>query len=78
MRRLTVYCRSQCHLCDELLRELEPLLGGRAEIDVVDVDTDPALRDQYDILIPVVCADGRELCHYHLDRDAILAWLAAD
>ncbi|MDJ0928308.1 MAG: glutaredoxin family protein [Gammaproteobacteria bacterium] len=76
MRRLTVYSRSQCHLCDELLRELEPLVSGRATIEIVDIDTDPALRDRYDILIPVVCADGRELFHYRLDRAAVLSWLA--
>ena len=78
MRRLTVYSRSRCHLCDELLTELEPLVNGRAAIEVVDIDTEPALRDQYDILIPVVCAGGRELCNYRLDRAAVLAWLAED
>lgn len=38
------------------------------DIDVVDVDADPALEAKYDELVPVlVAADGSELCHYFLD-----------
>ncbi len=74
---LTVYSRRGCHLCEDLLGELEPLLRQRARLSVVDVDTDASLRERYGVLVPVVCADEQELCHYHLDRPAVLAWLAA-
>jgi hypothetical protein len=43
--------------------------------DVVDVDADPALVERYDELVPVLALDGREICHYHLDRDAVLRTL---
>jgi hypothetical protein len=36
-------------------------------LDVVDVDSDPLLRARYGNRVPVLTADGRELCHYHLD-----------
>jgi len=72
---LTVYSRRGCHLCEDLLGELEPLLRGRARIDVQDIDLDTGLRERYDTLVPVVAAGESELCHYHLDRPAILAWL---
>ncbi|MGI9331238.1 MAG: glutaredoxin family protein [Gammaproteobacteria bacterium] len=72
---LTVYSRRGCHLCEDLLGELEPLLRQRAHLAVVDVDTDESLRERYGVLVPVVCADEQELCRYHLDRPAVLAWL---
>lgn len=72
---LTVYSRRGCHLCEDLLGELEPLLRQRVRLAVVDIDTDPSLRERYGALVPVVCADEKELCRYHLDRHAVLAWL---
>ena len=41
--------------------------------DVIDVDADPALVERFDELVPVLVHQGRELCHYFLDRDAVLA-----
>ena len=72
---LTVYSRRGCHLCEDLLAELETWLRGRARIEVIDVDTDSALREAYGLRVPVVSASGSELCHYHLDRSAVQSWL---
>jgi len=74
-RRLTVYSRRGCHLCEDLLAELETWLRGRASVEVVDVDSDAALKKAYGLRVPVVSAAGRELCRYHLDRAAVQAWL---
>ena len=41
--------------------------------DVIDVDADPALVERYDELVPVLVHHGCEVCHYFLDRDAVLA-----
>lgn len=38
------------------------------EIEVVDVDADPALEAAYGERVPVLTVDGRELCHYFLDE----------
>lgn len=74
-RELTVYSRRGCHLCEDLLAALEPLLRGRASLQVVDVDQSPTLRDTYGTRVPVVCAGDKTLCQFHLDRSAVLAWL---
>ena len=74
---LTVYSRRGCHLCEDLLGELEPLLRGRAAVTVKDIDLDDELRERYHTRVPVVSAAGQELCQYHLDRPAVLAWLDA-
>ena len=55
-----------------MLAALEALRGEPGmlhfDIEVLDVDADPALEAQYDELVPVlVDGEGRELCHYFLD-----------
>lgn len=51
---------------------LEPLLAGTgARLDVIDVDSDPTLRERYDERVPVLVCDGVELCHYHLDESRV-------
>ena len=78
---LTLYSRSYCHLCDDMLVALTPLLQGRdIPVRVVDVDTDPALVALYDELVPVLVGQRGEeapqrLCHYHLDKAAVAAFL---
>jgi len=74
---LTVLSREWCHLCHDLVAQLEPLaaeLGWR--VRVVDVDADPRLEARWDELVPVVLAGEVELCHYHLDEAAVRAHCA--
>lgn len=75
--RFTLFSRSYCHLCDDMLaalkRELDSLAPARShDIAVVDVDADPALLQKYDELVPVLAGEGAdggriEICHYFLD-----------
>jgi len=73
---ITVYSRRGCHLCDELLEALEPLVRGQALVRVEDVDTKPEWVELYGLLVPVVYYAGSEICHYQLDRSAILQLLS--
>lgn len=68
---LTVYSRPGCHLCEVLIEELQPLIRGRMALEVVDIGRSPELTERFGIRIPVVEWDGRFVCEYHLDRDAI-------
>jgi thioredoxin reductase (NADPH) len=73
MARLTLVSRGYCHLCADMLDALLPLkVAWGFELEVVDVDADEALLGQYDELVPVLLAGGRELCHYHLDVEAVV------
>ena len=76
MTTFDVYSRQGCHLCEVLIEELLPLVRGRAEVRVVDIDSDPDLRAKYDILVPILASGDREICRYKLDQDAVLAALA--
>lgn len=59
-----------------MLAALEALRGEFSfGIEVVDVDTDPALEAKYGELVPVLEADGVRLCHYFLDKPAVRNYL---
>lgn len=77
----TLYARSWCHLCDDMLAALRRLQapGQVFDITVHDVDADLALVARFDELVPVLYGDpdGPELCHYFLDEAAVRAYLAA-
>ncbi|WP_432241235.1 glutaredoxin family protein [Herbaspirillum robiniae] len=82
--RFIIYSRSYCHLCEEMRDALRAALGGMvAEIEMVDVDADPALVEQYDELVPVLVgmrgdSPGVRLCHYHLDAGRLGAFLSGN
>lgn len=74
---LVVYSREHCHLCHDMiaaLQELQARLSFRLE--VVDVDSDDELRMRYGERVPVLVAEGEEICHYHLDLVALDAYFA--
>jgi hypothetical protein len=76
---LRVYSRPGCHLCEVLLEELLPLVRGRASVVVVDIDQNvdqDGPGGTYGTRIPVVELDGRVLCEYRLDRQAVETGLA--
>lgn len=72
---LTVYIREYCHLCRQMLEELEPF-RSRVGLEIVDIDDDDELEEKYSLLIPVLMAGDEELCHYHLNPGRLNAWLA--
>lgn len=76
MQVFDVYSRRGCHLCDVLIEELSDVVSGRAEIRVHDVDSRDDWRLAFGLRVPVVNFDGREVCEYSLDRDAVRALLA--
>jgi len=73
---LTLYSRSYCHLCDDMVAALEPLrLEFGFGLAWVDVDRDPALEARYGERVPVLAHGDAELCHYFLDSAGVRARL---
>ena len=68
--QVTLVTRVGCHLCEvaeTTLRRLSTELGfGYAE---VDVDADPARRDEYSDRVPVILIDGREHGYWRVEED---------
>lgn len=76
MKSLTLYSRPDCHLCELMLRELEPLLQGRAEVHCIDISRDIELKRRYGLRIPVLAAGDREISDYPLDRARVEHFLS--
>lgn len=86
MKRLLLYSRVYCHLCEDMEKALDAVRPEFAfELEIVDIDAEaiaePALLTMYDELVPVlvaVTADGavHHLCHHFLDPDAVRTFLA--
>jgi len=72
---LTVYGREDCHLCHDMIAALEEFQSDyRFSLEIVDVDDDETLEQQYGHLVPVLTVNGEEICHYHLDPVALAAY----
>jgi len=75
--KLTVLSREYCHLCEELITALKRFQGRYDfDIEVVDVDSNPALEEKWGDKVPVLLDGNLEICHYFLDHDAVDARLA--
>ena len=85
MIQFTLYSRSYCHLCDDMLEALQAVLDSYGAdafaVKVVDVDADEALVARYDELVPVLVGkkdNGAEqqICHYFLDHAKLKDFLS--
>lgn len=73
---LTVVIREGCHLCEDMVAALRSFQGELGfELSFRDVDADPALREQYHTLVPVLLGPRGKICHYFLDLVALKAAL---
>ena len=77
VKRLTVYSRLGCHLCEDM----ESLLPSYLEqaglsFDVIYIDDDRVLEALYGTLVPVLKAGDREICHYFLDVKALQQYIS--
>jgi len=76
-RRLTLFVRAYCHLCDDMRHALAPLAAmfGWA-VDEVDIDADALLEQRWGEAVPVLVAGEQELCRYRIDAAAVTAFLS--
>lgn len=77
MHEVIVYSREGCHLC-EVVKETLMQASGDADFQwrEIDIDTDPELRQKYNVEVPVVFIDGRKAFKYHMNRQQFLRALA--
>jgi glutaredoxin len=69
---LKMYSRNSCPLCAEALEELEKLKNDmEIEIEVVDIYSDDALLEKYQLMIPVVEYGGLVLGYGKIKKDFI-------
>lgn len=76
-RRVTLYTRRGCHLCEEaetLLERLSKEMGFTWS--AVDIDRDADLRQRYHHSVPVIAIDGEDALSAPLTEAAVRRSLA--
>lgn len=77
--RLTLYGRTDCHLCEEMLavvRAVGPEFG--AVLEEIDVDGDAALVARYGVDVPVLLVNGRMAFAHRVTPGALRERLAQE
>lgn len=73
---LELFGNRYCHLCDEMRHALEPWRKRYGfELSFVDIEGNAVLERRFGERIPVLMLQGREICHYFLDEEALVAGL---
>ena len=84
MPGFTLYSRSYCHLCEDMLAALQAMQSPQQPftVDVIDIDAEADTGEggplqRFDELVPVLFGDLQSpaLCHYFLDEAAVRRWL---
>ncbi len=76
--RVTLYTRAGCHLCEAAREIVQRVCAELGEgFDVVDVDSDPALRERFTEEVPVTFVDGRQHDFWRVDEQRLRAALGA-
>ena len=78
--KLRLYSRTDCHLCDEMVKELEALRRTTAQtftVEILDIDRDPETQRHYSLRVPVLtaAAGGKILCETRFHRQSVLDYL---
>jgi len=58
---IVVYSKPGCHLCENVIAELERIKATCVDIDILteDISTNQILLDRFHNIIPVVTVDGK-------------------
>jgi len=71
---VTVYTRENCHLCSAAIDTIERVAdeeGVDVAMELVDVDTDEALREEYGERVPYVLLAGSPAFKYRVDEQRL-------
>jgi thiol-disulfide isomerase/thioredoxin len=59
--KFVLFTRMNCHLCDDAHQVLVKFQNDYGfPLECVDVDSEPCLREQYGLTVPVVAVNGKE------------------
>ena len=67
-REVVLYTRAGCHLCEQAKAAMLPVLKEFGiSLREVDIDSDPKLRDEFGLDIPVIFYEGRKIAKHRVD-----------
>jgi glutaredoxin len=73
-RRVTLFTRDGCHLCESALHVIRTVQARDAfELEIIDIDAagQQAWRAAYDHHVPVVHLDGREIARHRVTTEQL-------
>jgi glutaredoxin len=80
--RVVIYSKPGCHLCDEAKATIEQLAsdagytnGVNYSLEVINIEREPSLFQDYKHDIPVILLNGIELFSHRVDEQKFLAAL---
>jgi hypothetical protein len=73
VKKVVLYTRVGCHLCDVMKAELDDIRENNPfDFSIFDIDKDPELRSLYHTEVPVLVVEGEKIAKYRLDRNMLL------
>jgi glutaredoxin len=76
-KRLVLYTRSGCHLCDEMKAVIDEAAARTPfDLEVVDIGERPELEELYGDEVPVLLIDGRKAAKYRVTSSELARKLA--
>lgn len=73
---ITIYGRTGCHLCEDVVNLLCPLENSlNIKIEEQLIDGNKELEDLYGQLIPVIHIDGKYFSHFRVDLNDFKSFL---
>ena len=73
---VTIYGRTGCHLCEDVVNLLSPLAKPlNFDIAEIKIDGDEELQALYGELIPVIHINGKYFSHFRVDLEEFKSFL---
>jgi glutaredoxin len=70
--KIKILSKPDCHLCDEAKETIQRVTKRLPiEIDVIDIEKDPELFNQYRYDIPVIFLDERKIFKHRVDEQKL-------
>ena len=71
------YFKDDCHLCDQMAKELQHFVSGPGagfDMSIIsrDIEDNESWLCKYREYVPLLVANGQEVCHYFFDEQEML------
>lgn len=71
-RRLTIYTRPDCGLCERMRDQVEACIAPlNVALTLIDISGRDDLEERFGERVPVLYVDDSELCYGRLDQDLL-------
>ena len=78
MKKVTVYSRSGCHLCEIAIDRIKSTMDElKFELDIKLIDNDLKLQEEYGEQVPVILIDGKVHDYWRVDLERFTRALKA-